>query len=205
MSVVQYINENMMEIVYNHSTEIWQGRNVLSDFNDMICLKTKDFLTKHPLEYYDFLRESKSKIRRISTCNSKLEIKISAVILEEIKSIEGMHRSLVKPDCKNEIEFKRDKCVIKSDRFQILFANAGTCIVDYIEEKLLTVFPDINYIILVGEFAQSPILHDIIKTSFSAKNIIIPYEANMAAVRGAVFFGQRSISVETNVSLFHLR
>lgn len=135
MSVVQYINENMMEIVYNHSTEIWQGRNVLCDFNDMICLKTKDFLTKHPLEYYDFLRESKSKIRRISTCNSKLEIKISSVILEEIKSIEGMHRSLVKPDCKNEIEFKRDKCVIKSDRFQILFANAGTCIVDYIEEK----------------------------------------------------------------------
>lgn len=198
MSVVQYINENMMEIVYNHSTEIWNGRKILCDFIDMICLETKDFLTKHPLEYYDFLREVKSKIRWISTCNSKLEIKISAVILEEIKSIEGMHGSLVKPDCKNEIEFKRDKCVIRSDRFQILFANAGTCIVDYIEEKLLTVFPDISYIILVGEFAQSPILHDIIKTSFSAKNIIIPCEANMAAVRGAVFFGQMSIAVETN-------
>uniref|UniRef100_A0A8W8KJN9 Uncharacterized protein n=1 Tax=Magallana gigas TaxID=29159 RepID=A0A8W8KJN9_MAGGI len=116
---------------------------------------------------------------------------------------EGMQGSLVKPDSKNELEFKRDKCVIKSDRFQILFANAGTFIVDYIEEKILTVFPDIDYIILGGEFAQSPILHDIIKTSFSAKNIIIPCEANMAAVRGAVFFGQRSIAVETNVSLFH--
>lgn len=112
MSVVQYINENMMEIVYNHNTEIWKGRKVLSDFIDMICLKTKDFLTKHPLEYYDFLREVKSKIKWISNCNSKLEIKISAVILEEIKSIEGVQGSLVKPDCKNELEFKRDKTLI---------------------------------------------------------------------------------------------
>lgn len=160
-----------MEIVYNHSTEIWKGRNVLCDFIDMICLTTKDFFTKHPLEYYDFLREVKSKIRWTSTGNSKLEIKISAVMLEEIQFIEGMHESLLKADCKNELEFKRDKCVIKSDRFQILFTDAGKCIVDYIEEKLFTVFPDINQIILVREIAQSPILHDIIKSSFLDKRV----------------------------------
>lgn len=124
-------------------------------------------------------------------------------MLEEIQFIEGMHESLLKADCENEIEFKIDKCVIKLDRFQDLFTDAGKCIVDYIEEKLFTVFPGINYIILVGEFAQSPILQNIIRTAFSAKNIIIPWEANMAAVRGAVFLGQRSIPVEANVSVFY--
>lgn len=110
-----------------------------------------------------------------------------------------MQEAVLGSGLKEELKFIGDKCVIKSERFQILFTEAGRRIVDYIEEELLGDFADINDIILVGEFAQSPILQNIIKTSFSAKNIIIPWKGNMTAVRGAVVFGQRSISVETKI------
>lgn len=196
-----------MEIVHKDNTEIWKGYHILSDLVEMIGSETEKmlfgFFEKNPLEGNDFLQEMKSKIGRISSNCQNLKIKISTSLLKELKCSEGMHGSVLKPERKEELHITGDKCVIKSKPFQNLFAEAGKHIVEYIEKELLTIFADINHIILVGEFAQSPIIGEIIKTTFSTKNIIIPWDANMAAVRGAVFFGQRSISVETNVSLFH--
>lgn len=162
-----------------------------------------DFFEKYPLEYYDFLQKVKTKLRLTSSDSSKLYLNISSFMLEEKRCSESMQEAVLGTGL--ELKFIGDKCVIKSERFQILFTEAGRRIVDYIEEELLGDFADINYIILAGEFAQSPILQDIINTSFSAKNIIIPWEGNMTAVRGAVVFGQRSISVETKDSSSSIR
>lgn len=194
----------MIKIVFEDNTEIWEGFHVLHNFVEMISLEARktllDFFEKYPLEYYDFLQEVKSKMKRISPHCIKMNIKISAIILEETQRFEGMQESVLRTGHKDELKFKIDKCVMKTDRFQTLFSEAGKCIVDYIEKELFKTFSDINQIILVGEFSQSPILQDIIKKSFSAKNVIIPWEGNMAAVRGAVFFGQDQVSVVPDVS-----
>lgn len=204
MSVLQLSSDNTMKIVFKKNAEIWKGCHVLNDFVKMISLNARkalvDFFEKYPLEYYDFLQEVKSKIRRISPNCLNMNIKISPVMLEETRCSEGMQEAVLRTRLKDELKFKSDKCVIKTNRFQTLFSEAGKRIVDYIETELFTEFVNINQIILVGEFAQSPILQNIIKTSFSAKNIIIPCEANMAAVRGAVFFGKDHVSVVHDVS-----
>lgn len=197
MSVLHLINENTIKILIKENTELWKGCN----FDEMIGLK--DFFGKYHLEYYDFLREVKSKIKLMSTNCSELYINTSAVKMDDTRSFDGMQESDLRAGTKDELRFKRDKCVIKSKRFQILLTEAGKSIVDYIEQ-LFTKFPDINEIILAGDFAQSPILQNIIKTSFSAKNVIIPKEANMTAVKGAVFFGQDRVSVVTDVSKLNL-
>lgn len=203
ISVLTYINGNMMEIVYKDNTEIWKDGHILNDFIEMMSLNIRktllDFFEKYPQEYYDFQQEVKTKLRLTSSDCSKLYLNISSVMLEEKRISESMQEAVLGSGLKDELKFIGDKCVIKSERFQILFTEAGRRIVDYIEEDMFGDFADINDIILVGEFAQSPILQDIIKTSFLAKNIIIPWEGNMTAVRGAVVFGQRSISVETKI------
>lgn len=204
MSVLHFINKKTVEIVYKDNLQIWKGYHVLHDFVEMISFDAKktfvDFFEKYPLEYYEFLQEVKTKIRRISQTCSKLNIKISPALLKETQSSESMHDSVFGTGHKDDLEFIADKCAIKSEQFQILLTGAGRRIVDYIEKQLFTKFSNINQIILAGEFALSPILQDIIKTSFPAKNVIIPCEANMAAVRGAVFFGQGHVSVVTDVS-----
>lgn len=207
ISVLTYINRNVMEIVYKDNTEIWKDGHILNDFIEMMSLNIRktllDFFEKYPLEYYDFLQKVKTKLRLTSSDSSKLYLNISSFMLEEKRCSESMQEAVLGTGL--ELKFIGDKCVIKSERFQILFTEAGRRIVDYIEEELLGDFADINDIILAGEFAQSPILQDIINTSFSAKNIIIPWEGNMTAVRGAVVFGQRSISVETKDSSSSIR
>lgn len=207
ISVLTYINRNVMEIVYKDNTEIWKDGHILNDFIEMMSLNIRktllDFFEKYPLEYYDFLQKVKTKLRLTSSDSSKLYLNISSFMLEEKRCSESMQEAVLGTGL--ELKFIGDKCVIKSERFQILFTEAGRRIVDYIEEDMFGDFADINDIILVGEFAQSPILQDIINTSFSAKNIIILWEGNMTAVRGAVVFGQRSISVETKVSSSSIR
>lgn len=203
MSVLHFINKNKIEIVFKNNTEIWKGGHVLDDFVKMISFEARktmmDFFEKHPLEYYDFLQEVKSKIRRISADCPKFNIKISADMLEEIRCSKDMQKSVLRTGYKDELKIRGDKCVIKSERFQNLFTEAGKRIVDYIEKELFTEFSNIDEIILVGEFAQSPILQNIIETLLSAKNIIIPREGIMSAVRGAVFFGQRRESEVTDI------
>lgn len=199
ISVLTYTNENMIGILYTDNAEIWKDGHILNDFIEIISLNTRkallDFFEKYPMEYYNFLQEVKTKLRLTSSDCSKLYLNISSVMLEEKRCSESMQEAVLGTERKDELKFIGDKCVIKSERFQILFTEAGRRIVEYIEKELFDVFADINHIILVGEFAQSPILQDIIKTSFSAKNIIIPCEGNITAVRGAVLLGQRSISV----------
>lgn len=204
LSVLYFINNKQIEIAYAENTEIWKGCHVLHDFVEMVSSEARktlgDFSEKYPLEYYNFEREVKTKIRLTSPSSSKLSIQLSPFILNETQNSENMQESVLRKECEDELYIKLDKCVIKSERSKILVSEAGKRIVDYIESELFTVFSDINHIILVGEFAQSPMLQEILKASFPAKNIMIPEDANMAAVRGAVFFGHRDVSVKTDVS-----
>ncbi|XP_052673403.1 uncharacterized protein LOC128155633 [Crassostrea angulata] len=203
LSVLYFINNKQIEIAYAENTEIWKGCHVLHDFVEMISSEARktlgDFSEKYPLEYYNFEREVKTKIRLTSPSSSKLSIQLSPFILNETQNSENMQESVLRKECEDELYIKLDKCVIKSERSKILVSEAGKRIVDYIESELFTVFSDINHNILVGEFAQSPMLQEILKASFPAKNILIPEDANMAAVRGAVFFGHRDVSVKTDI------
>lgn len=179
----------MMEIMIEENIEIWEGCHVLHDFVEMISLKARktlvDFFEKHPLKYYEFLQGVNSRIKTMSLNCSELYITLAYATMKKIQRSERVQD--LRPGLKDELQIKNFKCSIKSKRFQIVFTEAGKCIVDYIEKQLLSKFPDINHIILVGEYAQSPILQNIIKTAFSAKNIIIPCEGHLAAVMGAVF------------------
>lgn len=180
----------MMEIMIEENIEIWKGCHVLHDFVEMISLKARktlvDFFEKYPLKYYEFLQVVNSRIKRMSLNCSELYITLACATMKKIKRSEGVQD--LSPGLKDELQIKANgKCIIKSKRFQIVFTEAGECIVHYIEKQLFSKFPDINHIILVGEYAQSPILQNIIKTAFSAKNVIIPEEGHLAAVMGAVF------------------
>lgn len=180
----------MMEIMIEENIEIWKGCHVLHDFVEMISLKARktlvDFFEKYPLKYYEFLQVVNSRIKRMSLNCSELYITLACATRKKIQRSEGVQD--LSPGLKDELQIKANgRCSIKSKRFQIVFTEAGECIVDYIEKQLFSKFPDINHIILVGEYAQSPILQNIIKTAFSAKNVIIPEEGHLAAVMGAVF------------------
>lgn len=48
---------------------------------------------------------------------------------------------------------------------------------------------------MVGGFSESPITLDVVKNAFPTKRVIVPEEAGLAVLKGAVLFGHQSNSV----------
>lgn len=57
-------------------------------------------------------------------------------------------------------------------------------------------------IVMVGGFSESPMLQETIKKQFSALRVIIPHEAGLAVLKGAVIFGHRPSIISERISKF---
>lgn len=59
---------------------------------------------------------------------------------------------------------------------------------------------DINTILLVGGFSESPMMQSAMKNNFPDKRLIVPEEAGLTVLRGAVLFGHNPITVVSRVA-----
>lgn len=207
ISILNHINEERIGIMYRNTAEVWGSCQIQKDIVEMLSCETSEtlldgFFEKYPLEHFELLQEIKKKIKYTLPETSRVVIKMSALMLEKNGSFEDMQKAVLKTGLKDKLNFKLDKCIISPEAFQSLFIDAGKQIVQYLKKELPTDLSDINSIILIGEFAQSPILQNIIMRSFPPINIQVPGEANMAAVKGSVLVGEDNIHVDTSVSYF---
>lgn len=203
ISILNHINEERIVIMYRNTAEVWGSCQIQKDIVEMLSCETSEtlldgFFEKYPLEHFELLQEIKKKIKYTLPETSRVVIKMSALMLEKNGSFEDMQKAVLKTGLKDKLNFKLDKCIISPEAFQSLFIDAGKQIVQYLKKELPTDLSDINSIILIGEFAQSPILQNIIMRSFPSINIHVPGEANMAAVKGSVLVGEDNIHVDTS-------
>jgi molecular chaperone DnaK (HSP70) len=56
---------------------------------------------------------------------------------------------------------------------------------------------------MVGGFSESPIMQSAIKEAFSTKKVIIPDEAGLAVLKGAVMYGHKPQTISVRVSTGH--
>lgn len=208
ISILHYTNEKNIDIVYRNKNKVWTSSEAEKDIVEMLCLESGEtlldlFIENYPLEYYELLRNVKKKIRCKLPESQRVVIKMSVFMLEKKKSLTDIKDVFLKTGLKDKIKFKLDKCIISTEVFQNLFTDAGKRVVKYLEYELRGVIPNIDYVIVVGEFAQSSTLQDIMRTSLPAKCIFIPEDLNIAVVRGATLIGQRNPSLMTRVSSFY--
>ncbi|XP_053400020.1 heat shock 70 kDa protein 12A-like [Mercenaria mercenaria] len=58
----------------------------------------------------------------------------------------------------------------------------------------------VNTILLVGGFSESPMLQEALKTNFKDKRVIIPEDAGLVVLKGAVIFGHNPITIVSRVA-----
>jgi len=58
----------------------------------------------------------------------------------------------------------------------------------------------VDTILLVGGFSESPLLQEKIKSFFKDKRIIIPPDAGLAVLKGAVMFGHDPLIIKSRVA-----
>ncbi|CAG2207904.1 heat shock 70 kDa protein 12A-like [Mytilus galloprovincialis] len=92
---------------------------------------------------------------------------------------------------KQKVRFSSGKLVLSSEIVHSLFADTLSQINEHINTLLQkNRLKDISYIFIVGGFAESVKLQHSIKEAFESRvTILIPEEASLAVVKGAVTFG----------------
>lgn len=96
------------------------------------------------------------------------------------------------PKYKDRVCFVHDRLKLDAHTFEGLFNESCNSIIYHLEELLK--FPnlkDVSSIIVVGHFADSPVFQVAMKEAFSYKKVIVPQDADLAILKGAVLFGHQ--------------
>ena len=81
-----------------------------------------------------------------------------------------------------------------------LFDESCKKIVDHMHQlfKLPNV-KDVYFILLVGGFAESPMLQEAVREAFRDKKVIVPQDAGLAVLKGAVLYGHQPKTISARV------
>lgn len=180
----------------------WGGTRVDGEYIDFIkCLigetATQEINQYAPNVFFEACRDFESAKRTIKpNSDIKFTVRIPSQIGEtymkthpgrDLKSVESV---TTKNGKKVKIAFTGDKLRLAASDAEGFFAQS----VQNIIKHLRTLFQQkhgrgISTIILVGGYAESPILIERIRSSFPGMRTIIPQEAAWSVLRGAVIFG----------------
>lgn len=89
----------------------------------------------------------------------------------------------------NDVTFSNQKLCISNFVFNTFFQNAINNISKFVE-KILTK-TDTKDIIIIGRLADCKLVKDSLLERFKTYRIIIPHEAGLASLKGAVYFGHK--------------
>lgn len=96
------------------------------------------------------------------------------------------------PKYKHHVSFCKGNLRLDVHTFESLFNESCNSIIYHLKELLK--FPkleDVSSIIVVGHFADSPVFQVAMKEAFPDKNVIVPEDAKLAILKGAVLFGHQ--------------
>jgi len=156
------------------------------------------FKKNHMQEYFEIMADFELK-KKVFDGTAKMIMKFPVVLLQFYENEVEMtiEESLQQSDLVDNVEFKLGKVFIDQKLVTRMFQEPIDKIVQTTQD-LLSKVENINQIVTVGGFSQSPYLHSQLKTSFG--NIIfMPEEPSLAVLKGAVMFGFNPTSIVSRV------
>ncbi|XP_022290110.2 heat shock 70 kDa protein 12A-like [Crassostrea virginica] len=100
-----------------------------------------------------------------------------------------------------QVKWFRDKMIFEEKLIKCLFDDSCKKIIDHMHQLFeLSSLRDVSSILLVGGFAESPVLQEAIIGAFQHKKVIIPEDAGLAVLKGAVLYGHKPNTITERVS-----
>lgn len=184
----------------------WGGTKVDEAFDQLIIKIVgagffQNFKHDYKVDVLDIYRELETKKRTIKPeSNSKITIKLpmSLVVTFEEEMGEKMKEVVQQTQFynANKMTFQVDKLKMEADLFKWLFRQPINMLVEHLQQLMATEnLSDVSTLLMVGGFSESPIMQDAIMKAFPAKRVIVPVDAGLAVLKGAVLFGHQSNTI----------
>lgn len=117
-----------------------------------------------------------------------IPLKLNNYIRERIPG--GISKALQMSNYKGSITYNNYKLCLKLPIFQNLFQNAIDGIIKCVAKVLANKdFDDVKNIIMVGGFSECKFVQAALREKFKTRDFIIPADAGLAILKGAVYFG----------------
>lgn len=196
----QKCEDNTLEEVLPASGGPWGGKAVDDRFmnflKELVGEKVwEEFKKKHMEDYLDIMRSFESKKRTIvpeKSGNTRMTLPQTLVKLStKSHGVKSFKEVIQKNDThKNNVDYTTGKLVWDNDFFRGFFKKTIDGIVKHIDEIFQeSEAKDVRIFVMVGGFSECSLVQYAIKKHFGDVSIIVPEEAGLAVLKGAVFFG----------------
>nr|XP_034300194.1 heat shock 70 kDa protein 12A [Crassostrea gigas] len=201
ITVHQKCEDSTLEEVLPASGGPWGGKAVDDQFikflSELVEEKVwEEFKKKNMEDYLEITRSFETKKRTIKPDkkgSTRMPIPHALVKLcLESHGVENFKEIIQKSEAhKDNVTMSAGKLVWDNNFFRGFFKKTIDGIVKHIDELYQeSEVKDVKIIVMVGGFSECELVQDAIKKHFGGKsNIIVPEDAGLAVLKGAVFFG----------------
>ncbi|XP_063415832.1 heat shock 70 kDa protein 12A-like [Mytilus trossulus] len=166
--------------------------------------KVMEELKKTELEdFIDLFREFESKKRSIRLDQTnKVVITLPVALIVLVKSHRGkMETALEQSPYGQAVSYSKQKLHISPELFRDLFKSTAQALIKHLEQMFRNVkLSDLKSFIIVGGFSECELIQHRMKETFGKhKKIIIPEEAGLAVLKGAVLYGHQPKAISATV------
>ena len=212
ITVHEVLEKETLREIHKASGGAWGGTRVDEAFKQFfIKIVGSDVMRKFELtstsDYIDMFREFETKKRNIkSGQEGKVNFKIPIRLAELFEEIEGV-KIKVKlekiKEYKGRVTWVGDKLRIEADMMKALFDESCGSIIKHVDDLLHDkASAGTDTILMVGGFSENNLLQDAFRKNFKDKRIIIPEEAGLAVLKGAVMFGHNPLTIISRVAKY---
>ncbi|XP_052794433.1 heat shock 70 kDa protein 12A-like [Mya arenaria] len=210
ISVHEVIDEGHLKELNWASGGAWGGTMVDKAFEDFIIklfgIKSyEEFKKNHVEDLVDLQRELELKKRSISVSKEgketlKLPVTLCDVYTELTKK---SPQDAIKDNKKfaGKVTYTAGKLRVDCDVMRSWFKECCEKTIDHVSKLLKQ--PEsagTNTILMVGGFSESMMLQEQMKAAFGDKRLIIPEDAGLAVLKGAVIFGHDPLTIASRIA-----
>ena len=212
VTVQEVLPDTNLKELYKASGGAWGGTYVDSAFLQLIIRLVgspviQKFKKDYPADDLELLREFETKKRSVGQSSSeKITFRVPVSLTEIFEDeYEGETiKSVVKQSSYDQkLSWTGDKLRVGESVILELFKNCCDSIVEHVEELLgLPQCQGVNTLLMVGGFSECKLIQKVVKERFADKRVIIPEEAGLAVVKGAVLFGHNPRAIISRMTKF---
>ncbi|XP_078331448.1 heat shock 70 kDa protein 12A-like [Crassostrea virginica] len=181
---------------------IYVDKEYLKMYDTIFGKEAIDKLKKEDIgEYLTIKREFEAKKRTVTANYGSCFVTSMSFVLNEMVANEEKIQNIQSSYLRDKVSFVKGKLKLSPSLMESFFKDSLENIIDHVQNILKSV-EDINMILLVGGYGESPLVQETFRNEFTNLQIIIPQDCNLAVMKGAVLFGHNPMSITARILRF---
>ncbi|XP_052779784.1 heat shock 70 kDa protein 12A-like [Mya arenaria] len=197
--------------LYKASGGAWGGTKVDDSFEEFLaCLTDKTVITKfkedHLDDYLDLLRRFEVKKRIIDPDkDSKVVMSMPLAFFTTVKELlnKDFKEIVDLSSYSEQVSLSGDKLKMDPAVARNFFKESIDSTVEHVKDVLQKrENRGVEAILMVGGFSESKMLNKAVKQAFPGLKMIVPNDAGLAVLKGAVMFGHEPMGITERISKY---